>query len=31
MLLQVLLQFYNNNEFAAISDEIMLFSPLLDD
>jgi len=30
MLLQVQLQFYNNNGFAAISDVIMLFCPLLD-
>jgi len=31
MLLQVLLQFYNNNDFAVISDVIVLFCPLLDD
>jgi len=31
MLLQVLLQFCNNNRFAAISDVIMLFCLLLDD
>jgi len=31
MFLQVLLQFCNKNGFAAISDVIMLFCPLLDD
>jgi len=31
MILQVLLQFCNNNGFAVISDVIMLFFPLLDD
>jgi len=30
MLLQVLLQFCNNNGFAVISDVIILFCPLLD-
>ena len=31
LLLQVQLQFYNNNRFVAISDVNMLFCPLLDD